>query len=77
MQIAGSSAVVTGGASGLGEATVRALVAAGARVVIADRDDAKGVALANELGAAVAFAKTDVTDAAQVQAALDALPTPA
>ena len=72
MQIAGSAAVVTGGASGLGEATVRALVAGGARVVIADRDEVKGVALANELGAAVAFAKTDVTDAAQVQAALDA-----
>ena len=71
MQIQGSSAVVTGGASGLGEATVRALIAGGAVVVIADRDEVKGAALAAELGARAIFAKTDVTDVAQVQAAVD------
>jgi NAD(P)-dependent dehydrogenase (short-subunit alcohol dehydrogenase family) len=60
--------VVTGGASGLGEATARALVAAGASVVIADRDAARGEALAKELGAH--FVATDVTEPAQVQAAI-------
>ena len=45
MQISGSSAVVVGGAGGLGEATVRRLVAAGAKVVVADVADEKGKAL--------------------------------
>ena len=62
--------LVTGGASGLGEATVRRLAKAGAKAVIVDRDDAKGGALAKELSAE--FVKADVTDAAQVQAAVDA-----
>lgn len=70
MQVAGSSAIVTGGASGLGEATVRRLCAAGAKVVIADRDEVRGPALAAELGASVSFAKTDVTSEAEVQAAV-------
>ncbi len=70
MRIEGASAVVTGGASGLGEATVRRLVAAGAQVVILDRDDKRGEALAKELGAAARFAKTDVTSEAEVQAAV-------
>ncbi|HEV7536303.1 MAG TPA: SDR family NAD(P)-dependent oxidoreductase, partial [Acidimicrobiia bacterium] len=69
--IAGASAVVTGGASGLGEATVRRLAAAGAKVVILDRDTVKGEALAKELGPAAAFAPTDVTNAADVTAAVD------
>ncbi len=69
MKIEGASAIVTGGASGLGEATVRRLVAAGAKAVIVDRDAQKGEALAKEIGAT--FAQTDVTDAAQVQAAVD------
>jgi NAD(P)-dependent dehydrogenase (short-subunit alcohol dehydrogenase family) len=68
MNIHGSVALVTGGASGLGAATARTLAARGARLVIVDRDDVKGAALAAELGGA--FAKTDVTDAAQVEAAL-------
>jgi NAD(P)-dependent dehydrogenase (short-subunit alcohol dehydrogenase family) len=68
MQLQGTVALVTGGASGLGEATVRRLVAGGARVVIVDRDEARGAALAGELGAT--FAKADVSDAAQVEAAV-------
>ena len=50
MQIAGSSAIVVGGAGGLGEATVRRLHAAGAKVVVADMADDKGKALESELG---------------------------
>src|SRR5947209_605479 len=50
MQIQGAGALVTGGASGLGEATVRTLTEAGATVTIVDRDEAKGKALAAELG---------------------------
>ncbi len=70
MRIEGASAVVTGGASGLGEATVRRLVAAGAKVVVLDRDEERGAALVRELGAATRFAKTDVTSESDVQAAL-------
>src|SRR5437764_11812482 len=68
MQLTGAVALVTGGASGLGAATVRRLVAGGARALIVDRDEAKGPALAAELGQQ--FAKADVTDAAQVEAAV-------
>ncbi len=68
MKLAGSVVLVTGGASGLGAATVRSLVARGAKAVIVDRDEAKGQALAAELGAV--YAKADVTDAAQVEAAV-------
>jgi NAD(P)-dependent dehydrogenase (short-subunit alcohol dehydrogenase family) len=66
MQISGASALVTGGASGLGEATVRRLVVEGASVTILDFNEATGAALAKELGAKVTFFKCDVTDAAQV-----------
>jgi NAD(P)-dependent dehydrogenase (short-subunit alcohol dehydrogenase family) len=65
----GQSALVTGGASGLGEATVRALVAAGAKPVIVDRDAARGTALAKELSCA--YAQADITSATEVQAAID------
>src|SRR5215470_5675271 len=68
MQINGSVALVTGGASGLGAATARTLAARGAKVVVVDRDDGKGSALAREIDGA--FAKADVTDAAQVEAAV-------
>ncbi len=61
MELEGAAALVTGGAGGLGEATVRRLVATGARVVIADLAADKGEALAAELGPAVAFVETDVT----------------
>ena len=72
MRIDGAAAVVTGGASGLGEATVRRLAGAGAAVTILDRDDAKGEALAKELGGRARFAKADVTDPTEVKAAVDA-----
>jgi len=71
MQIQGASAVVTGGASGLGEATVRRLHAAGAHVVILDRDEERGARLAKELGTSALFAKTDVTSESEVQAAVE------
>ncbi len=71
--VEGSVALVTGGASGLGAATIRRLFAGGASVVIVDRDEAKGTALAAELGADRAvFAKADVTDPAQIEAAIEA-----
>jgi NAD(P)-dependent dehydrogenase (short-subunit alcohol dehydrogenase family) len=62
--------VVTGGASGLGAATVRALVAGGARVVIADLAQAAGAALAEELGERTRFLATDVSREADGQAAV-------
>ena len=65
-------ALVTGGASGLGEATVRQFVAAGGKAVIVDMNEDRGASVAAELGDAAVFVKTDVTDAAQVQAAIDA-----
>ncbi len=70
MDISGSSAVVTGAASGIGAAVARRLAAAGTTVVIADVQDDKGQALADELGGA--FAHVDVTDTAQITAAVDA-----
>src|SRR5258708_29118573 len=63
MQLAGSSALVTGGASGVGAATVRRLAGAGANVVIADVREDTGEALAGGLGERTLFAKTDVTSA--------------
>jgi NAD(P)-dependent dehydrogenase (short-subunit alcohol dehydrogenase family) len=68
MQIDGSSAIVVGGAGGLGEATVRRLHAAGAKVVVADLADDKGKDLEKELG--VRYIRTDATDEAGVQAAM-------
>ena len=67
----GRVAIVTGAASGLGRATAEAYVAEGAKVVIADIDDAQGEALAESLGDAAAFQHTDVTVRDQVQAAVD------
>src|SRR3954470_15011172 len=64
------AAVVSGGASGLGEATTRALVARGAAVTILDLQEDKGAALAEELGGHTTFVRTDVTDEASVQAAI-------
>mgnify|MGYP003600880608 FL=1 len=63
--------IVTGGASGLGEATTRELVARGANVVIADLNEETGEALAKELGDAVRFVRCDVTSGEQVQAAVE------
>lgn len=70
MQIQGASAIVSGGASGLGEATARRLHAQGAHVVILDRDETRGAALAKALGERATFAKTDVTSESDVQAAV-------
>ena len=70
MDVAGSTAVVSGGASGLGEATVRLLVERGGRVAVADVDDDRGRALCSELGDAAAFFHADVTEADEVQAAV-------
>lgn len=70
MNIQGKSALVSGGASGLGAATVRMLAAQGAKVVIADVNEKAGQELARELGSSVAFVKTDVTNSDQVKAAV-------
>ena len=73
MQITDSTvAIVTGGASGLGGATVRRLVAEGAKAVILDLPSSPGADLAAELGDRVRFVPTDVRDGDQVQAAVDA-----
>ena len=70
MDIQQKSILVTGGASGLGAACVRRMVDAGAHVVIADLNDDQGRALAEELGTTTKFIKTNVTDEANVQAAV-------
>lgn len=70
MELSGTPAVVTGGASGLGAATARALVEAGARVAILDADEDTAHATATEIGAA-AYA-CDVTDGPSTEAALQA-----
>jgi NAD(P)-dependent dehydrogenase (short-subunit alcohol dehydrogenase family) len=69
MDINGASAIVTGGASGIGAAAARQLAAKGAKVVVADLNAEKGEALAQEIGGA--FASVDVTDTAQIQAAVE------
>jgi NAD(P)-dependent dehydrogenase (short-subunit alcohol dehydrogenase family) len=70
MQLQGSTFIVTGGASGLGEATIRTLHGGGASVVIADVQAERGEALARELGPKARFAKTDVTSEADGAAAV-------
>ncbi len=71
MQIDGNIALVTGGASGLGRATVEALHDGGARVMILDLPTSPGQELADRLGDRVRFAATDVTSPEAVQAAVD------
>ncbi len=66
----GKVAVITGGASGMGEGTVRRFVDEGARVVIADIQDAKGHTLADTLGGAAVYQRVDVADEAEVKAAV-------
>ena len=64
MELGGSTFIVTGGASGLGAATVRTLVAGGGNAVIADLKEREGQALAAELGTRASFVRTDVADEA-------------
>ena len=70
-ELSGKVAIVTGGASGIGRATVELFVEQGAAVVVADVDDQQGEALAAGLGEAVAFRRTDVSDADEIQALVD------
>ncbi|GAA5235659.1 SDR family NAD(P)-dependent oxidoreductase [Verticiella sediminum] len=71
MKLAGISAVVTGGASGLGLATARELIARGAHVLIVDLPTSAGADVALSLGGNAAFAAADVTSAEQIEAAYD------
>jgi len=70
MQISGSSALITGGASGLGEACARRLAAAGAAVTILDRNAERAEAVAKDLGGAAKAVSADVTDPEQVAQAV-------
>ncbi|MEP7244916.1 MAG: SDR family NAD(P)-dependent oxidoreductase [Gammaproteobacteria bacterium] len=72
MKIAEARAVVTGGASGLGNAVARHIVANGGRVVMLDVQEAPGQAAAAELGVSAGFVKCDVTSEAEVVAAMSA-----
>ncbi len=69
MDITGASAIVTGGASGIGAAAARGLAARGAKVVVADLNEEKGQAIAEEIGGA--FVKVDVTKTEDLVAAVD------
>ena len=70
-ELDGKVAIVTGGAGGIGRATVERFVEHGARVVVADTDEAGGADVVTVLGDVVAYQPTDVSDAEQVQAAVD------
>lgn len=72
MELKGKTAIITGGASGLGEATARRFVKAGANVVLSDIKEAEGKALAAELGAKAIFVKTDITKTAEIEACVKA-----
>jgi len=71
MEVKGCVAVVTGGASGLGEATVRRILADGGKAAILDFDEQRGQKVAAELGDGVIFCKTDVTDEKSVEEAVN------
>lgn len=70
-RLAGKTAIITGGASGIGEATVRLFVEEGARVLIADTQTDKGQELADELGDAAFFCQVDVTREEDVRAVVE------
>jgi 3-hydroxyacyl-CoA dehydrogenase/3-hydroxy-2-methylbutyryl-CoA dehydrogenase len=71
MQIEGSRAIVTGGASGLGRGTAARIVEMGGRVTLIDLPNSQGAAVASELGEAAGFAAADVTNPAEVASAVD------
>ena len=70
-ELSGKVAIVTGGASGIGRATVELFVKEGAKVVIADVDTARGEELAGQLGTAALFKRTDVANQGEVQELVD------
>jgi len=72
MRIADVVALVTGGASGLGEATVRTVIEGGGRAVILDRPNSPGATVAAGFGSRAVFAPADVTNEAEIQRAIDA-----
>ena len=71
MQLLNATALITGGASGLGEATARLFHTQGTNVVILDLNEERGVALAADLGDRSRYLRTDVTSETDVQAAID------
>ena len=73
MRLAGKTAIVSGGANGIGAGCVRRLAQEGANVAIADIDDAGSKALADELGSSVSYLRTDITSRSAVEALFDAV----
>jgi len=71
MQVNGSVALITGGASGLGDATARLLAKAGAKIVILDLNEERGTALATELEDRAIFSLTDITDKNDVKETIE------
>lgn len=71
MQLNTINAIVTGASSGLGESVARHLIEAGARIVLADLNEQRGQALAEELGGNARFVKTNITDEHQVLECID------
>lgn len=71
MKIEGKTAIITGGASGLGEACVHRLAGAGAQVVVLDLNEERGHALAAQIGDQAAFVKTDICSSEDIAKSLD------